>query len=80
MMMGAGLFFMVVIGLIVIAVPLLIVALIAGGGQKALFKTPPESNDSQTFQDPAGKRKCPTCGRAVEMGWNVCPSCGQALT
>lgn len=82
-MMGVGLLFMALIGLVVIAVPLLIVALIAGGGQRALFKSQPRQagpNDSQPFQEPAGQRKCPTCGRAVRKDWNVCPSCGATLT
>ena len=37
-MMGAGLLFMLVVGLVVIGVPLLIAALIASGGQAKLSK------------------------------------------
>ena len=83
MMMGIGLLFMVLIGLIVIGVPLLIVALIAGGGPTALFKSRPrqaETNSSPSSPVPSTERKCATCGRVVHPDWNVCPSCGAALT
>ena len=82
-MMGAGLLFMLLIGLIVIGVPLLIVTLIAGGGLATLFKTKPHqagTNSSASFREPAVERKCPACGRAVRADWNICPSCGAALT
>ncbi len=84
MMMGVGLLFMLLIGLVVIGVPLLIIAAIVGGGLTALFKPP--SNNSQSPASagapatPAPTRKCPTCSREVRLGWNVCPSCGAALT
>lgn len=82
MMMGAGLLVMLVVALIVIGVPVLIAALIAGGGLAALFKSRPreEVDRSPSFQKPTVDRKCPTCGRAVRPDWNVCPSCGAALT
>lgn len=83
MMMGVGLLFMLVMGLVVIGVPVLIVALIAGGGLAALFKSQarrPESEHSQSPHKETIDRKCPTCGRAVQPDWNVCPSCGAALT
>lgn len=82
MMMGVGLLFMLVIGLVVIGVPVLIAALIAGGGGLAkLFKPQtPESDHSPTPQKTIVDRKCPTCGRAVKADWNICPSCGAALT
>jgi len=83
MMMGAGLLFMLLIGLVVIGVPVLIVALIAGGGLAALFKSRPrpvEPDRSPSIQKPSADRKCPTCGRVVKPDWNVCPSCGAALT
>jgi len=84
MMMGAGILFMLVIGLVVIGIPVLIAALIAGGGGlAALFKSqtrPAEPDHTPSFRAPAGARKCPTCGRAVQPDWNVCPSCGAALT
>ena len=84
-MMGAGLLFMLLIGLVVIGVPLLIAALIAGGGLATLFKSKPHqagtnSNSSASFHEPAVERKCPTCGRVVRADWNICPSCGAALT
>jgi hypothetical protein len=83
MMMGTGLLFMLVIGLVVIGLPLLIAALIAGGGLATLFK--PQTRQAEPDRTPsvhetAGERKCPSCGRAVQPGWNVCPSCGAALT
>lgn len=84
MMMGIGLLFMLVISLVVIGIPVLIAALIAGGGGlAALFKSQTrqaEPNHSPSFHQPAGERKCPTCGRAVKPDWNICPSCGAALT
>lgn len=83
MMMGAGLLFMLVVGLVVIGVPVLIAALVAGGGLAALFKSrprQPETDHTTSFHEPASERKCPTCGRAVRPDWNVCPSCGAALT
>lgn len=86
MMMGAGLLFMLLIGLVVIGVPLLIAALIAGGGLATLFKSKPHqagtnSNSSASFHDePVAEHKCPTCGRDVRADWNICPSCGATLT
>lgn len=81
MMMGAGLLFMLVVGLVVIGVPVLIVALIAGGGLAKLFKPQtPETDHSPSLQKTAVDRKCPTCGRAVRPDWIICPSCGAALT
>lgn len=84
MMMGVGLIFMLVIGLVVIGVPVLIAVLIAGGGGLAkLFKPQPRQSEPDHFQSipkPADEQKCPTCGRAVRPNWNICPSCGAALT
>ncbi len=83
MMMGAGLLFMLLIGLIVIGIPLLIVALIAGGGLTALFKSKPRqagTDSPPSFHESVGERKCLTCGRVVRADWNICPSCGAALT
>lgn len=81
MMMGVGLFFMLVVGLVVIGVPVLIVALIAGGGLPKLFKPQtPEPDHSPSLQKTTVDRKCPTCGRAVKSDWNICPACGAALT
>jgi len=83
MMMGFGLLFMVLIGLIVIGVPLLIVAMIVGGRLTALFKSGPrqaETNPPASSPKPSAERKCATCGRVVSQDWNVCPSCGAALT
>ena len=81
MMMGVGLLFMLLIGLVVIGVPLLIVVLIVGGGLAALSKSLSGSPQAPTPPSPpASSRTCPTCGREVRPGWNVCPSCGAALT
>ena len=80
-MMGAGLLFMLLIGLVVIGVPLLIVALIAGGGLTALLRSLSSRPQSLASPPPpALARPCPTCGREVRPGWNVCPPCGAALT
>ncbi len=84
MMMGVGLLFMLVIALVVIGIPVLIAALIAGGGGLAtLFKSQnreAESDHSLPRQKPTVDRGCPSCGRAVRTDWNICPSCGAALT
>lgn len=83
MMMGFSLLFMLVIGLVVIGVPVLIIALIAGGGLAKLFK--PQTGQAQpdpspSLHKPVDERKCPTCGRALRADWNICPSCGATLT
>ena len=88
MMMGVGLLFMLLIGLVVIGLPVLIVVLIAGGGLAALLKSlsngsqPPAATAPASPADatPTPARKCSTCGREVRPGWKVCPSCGAALT
>ncbi len=84
MMMGVGLLFMLLIGLVVIGVPLLIIAVIVGGGLTALFKPLPNSSQPPASagapSSAAPIHKCPTCGREVRQGWHVCPSCGAALT
>ena len=84
MMMGAGLLFMLLIGLVVIGVPLLIVALIAGGGLTALLRSlssrPQSPASPPPPASPAPARTCPTCGREARPGWKVCPTCGAALT
>jgi Sec-independent protein translocase protein TatA len=83
MMMGIGLLFILVIGLVVIGVPVLIAALIAGGGGLAtLFKPKTrqaEPDHSSSPHEPPVDKKCPACGRTVRPDWNVCPSCGAAL-
>ena len=79
MMMGIGLLFM----LVLIGVPVLIVALVMGGGLAALFKSRSRQAGPDTplpSRQLADERKCPTCGRAIWAGWNVCPTCGAALT
>ncbi len=68
---------------LVAAVPLLIVALIAGGGLAGLFKprNPTRRLDEATPPIPQTGyvRKCTTCGRGLKADWDVCPSCGAAL-
>ena len=83
MMMSVGLLFMLLVGLVVIGVPVLIIALITGGGLAKLFK--PQTRQAEPDHSPSlhttiVDRKCPTCGRAVRPDWNICPSCGAALT
>lgn len=82
MMMGVGLLFMVLVGLVVIGIPVLIIALVAGGGLAKLFRSQirqAEPDHSPPLHQTTVDRKCPTCGRAVKQDWNVCPSCGAAL-
>ncbi|MFQ5614960.1 MAG: hypothetical protein ACE5GO_00625 [Anaerolineales bacterium] len=78
--------------LLLIGVPLLIIALVTGGGLAALFRSRPRQSPPNTpppaqstpFRgepvEPNYVRKCPTCGRGVKVDWNICPSCGAALT
>ena len=81
MMMGVGLLFMLLIGLVVIGVPVLIAALLAGRDLSKLFKPQiTEPDHSPSLQKTTVDRKCPACGRATRLDWNVCPSCGTALT
>ena len=86
MMMGAGLLFMLLFGLVVISLPLLVMVLVAGGGLAALLKSlssisaPAPQSSSPVNGGAPPSRKCPTCGRGVRLDWNVCPSCGAALT
>jgi len=72
---------MLLIGLVVIGVPLLIVALVAGGLPGKLTSRPRQvgSEAPPPAYVPASTRNCPTCGRGVKADWNVCPSCGAAL-
>jgi hypothetical protein len=82
-MMAGGLLIMLVVGLIVVGLPVLIAVLIAGSGLATMFKSQTrqaEPDRTPSFHETAGERKCPSCGRAVQPGWNVCPSCGAALT
>lgn len=91
MMMGGGFLVMFFVLLILIGVPLLLVALITGGGLTTLFRSRPHKNppstsppvQSTSFRgetvEPNYVRKCPTCGRGVKADWNVCPSCGATL-
>ncbi len=83
MMMGAGILFMVLIGLLLIGLPLLIVALVFGGGLASLLRFRPQQLEQAPplpSRETAYARKCPACGRGVKADWNVCPSCGAALT
>ena len=73
---------MLLIGLVVISVPLLVVALVAGGGLASLLKSRSQHVEPDAplpSRETAYTRKCPTCGRGVKADWNVCPSCGAAL-
>jgi hypothetical protein len=81
MMMGVGVLFMLFIGLVVIGVPLLIVAFVAGW-LPGLLKSQSRQIDRQPpllSLASASSRNCPTCRRSVKADWNVCPSCGSAL-
>jgi predicted RNA-binding Zn-ribbon protein involved in translation (DUF1610 family) len=83
MMMGVGLLFMLLIGVVVIGIPALLIALVARGDLAKLFK--PQTGQAQSDQSSSPHmttvdRKCPTCGRAVRPDWNICPSCGATLT
>lgn len=84
MMMGLGFIFMLLVVLVLIGIPLLIVGLVARGGQGSLFRSrpnpaPPPYSDP-TPVEPTYVGKCPTCRRGVKKDWNVCPSCGAMLS
>ncbi len=80
MMLGAGALFMLMFALVVVGLPILIVALLAGGGLAFLrnLSSPPVASTLSRASAPL--RKCPACGREVQTEWKVCPSCGAALT
>lgn len=87
-MMGIGVAFMLLAGLVAVGLPLLLIVLVAGGGAAALARrlageSRPAPSDAapsgEPGREPAG-RSCPTCGREVRAGWNLCPSCGATLT
>lgn len=84
MMMMGGVLLVGLFLLILIGIPLLLVALVTGGGLASLFRSRPNTNPPNTLppatNTPAYVGKCPTCGRGVKADWNVCPSCGAALT
>lgn len=83
MMMGVGLLVMLLFLLVIVGVPVLIIAWAAKGGLQALSKLRSQATGSEApppSPRPAQARRCPTCGRTVQPGWNVCPSCGAALT
>jgi len=83
MMMGVGLLVMLLFLLLLVGVPVLLIAWAARGGLKALSRPHSQTTASEAPQAtsrPAEPRRCPTCGRPVQAGWNVCPSCGAALT
>jgi hypothetical protein len=84
MMMGVGLLFMLLIGLVVIGVPFLIVALIAGGRLGSIWKqasygSPAQTPSTAISHRPDHELNCPACGRGVQTDWKVCPSCGTGL-
>ncbi len=81
MMMGFGLVFMLLIALLVIGLPVLLVALLAGGGLAAVLRPRPSHDPAPAPPTaPAIARQCPTCGHDIRPGWQVCPFCGTALT
>ena len=86
MMMGFGLFLMLVIGLVVIGLPVLVILIAVGGGSTAWLSAwfgrlvPPTASSPTAPAASTPVRKCPACGREVLPAWNVCPSCSAALT
>jgi hypothetical protein len=83
MMMGVGFIFMLIFFIVLIGIPLLIVALVAGESRGSLFRSRPNPSppvsSHPTPVEPTYVHKCPTCGRGVKTDWNVCPSCGANL-
>ena len=83
MMLGAGALFMLMFTVVIIGLPILIIALIAGGGWSTLLNAisaSPSPTPTTSNRASASPRRCPTCGREVQPEWKVCPSCGVALT
>lgn len=84
MMMGGVLLVIFLLLVVLIGLPLLIVAMVTGGGLAALLRPRPQQKTNNmhlpTPIEPTYIAKCPTCGRGVKADWNVCPSCGAALT
>lgn len=85
MMMGAGILFMLLFGLLLIGIPILIVALIAGGGLRSFLERispPPQVHTPSTAITPRAEHSlsCPACGSGVQSDWRNCPHCGTRLT
>jgi hypothetical protein len=83
MMIGIGFIIMLVMLLAVVGLPLLIIALVAGGGLATFSRRLTDDRSASGPLTPAApspsNRRCPTCGRGVQAEWNVCPSCGAKL-
>ena len=80
-MMGGGALVMLFVLLLIVGVPLLIVALMAGGRLASQSRPPAEGNRPTALPATApSARRCPTCERGVQSDWNVCPYCGAELT
>jgi len=79
-MMGGGTLVMLFILLLIVGVPLLAMALVAGGRLASQSRPPAEGNRPTAPPATAlSARRCPTCERAVQLDWNVCPYCGAEL-
>lgn len=80
-MMGGGALVVLFILLLIVGVPLLAIALAAGGRLASQSRPPAEGNRPTVLSATAlSARRCPTCGRGVQPDWNVCPTCGAELT
>ena len=75
MMFGGGMFLIGLLVLAVIAVPVVIL-IVAAGGRLALFGNRPVvvSPGGPGPHTPAFSSKhCPTCGQPLQADWRVCP-------
>ncbi len=80
MMMGGGALVMLFVLLLIVGVPLLIMALVAGGRLASQSRPPAEGNRPTARPATAlSARRCSTCKRGVQPDWNVCPYCGAEL-
>ncbi len=75
MMFGGGMFLVSLLVLAVIAVPVIIL-IVAAGGRLALF------NNRQVAAQPTSpgphtpafsSKRCPNCGQLLQADWRVCP-------
>ena len=80
MMMGGGALVMLFVLLLIVGVPLLAIALVAGGRLASQSRPPAERKRPTALPATAlSARRCPSCGRGVQPDWNVCPTCGAEL-
>ena len=75
MMVLGGLMMLAVFALPLALIVIAIVAL-AGGGWRRWVSGPPVQAGGPASPAPAAGRYCAHCGQALQTGWSHCPNCG----